>query len=56
MEKELVRTGMGNNVPLTFFHPVLYYSGGFWVWQLIDVVRLYNKMKSGQTQTTEFKK
>jgi TM2 domain-containing membrane protein YozV len=34
--------------------PVL--GGGFWVWQLIDVVRLYNKMKSGQTQTTEFKK
>jgi uncharacterized membrane protein YciS (DUF1049 family) len=34
--------------------PVL--GGGFWIWQLIDVVRLYNKMKSGQTQTTEFKK
>ena len=34
--------------------PIL--GGGFWVWQLIDVVRLYNKMKSGQTQTTEFKK
>jgi len=32
MEKEVVRTGLGNNVPLTFFHLILYYSGGFWVW------------------------
>jgi hypothetical protein len=31
-------------------------GGGFWVWQLIDAVRLYNKMKSEQTQTTHFKK
>lgn len=31
-------------------------GGGFWVWQLIDVVRLYNKMTSEQTQTTHFKK
>ncbi|HEY9399379.1 MAG TPA: hypothetical protein VIP29_05745 [Nitrososphaeraceae archaeon] len=31
-------------------------GGGFWVWQLIDVVRLYNKTKYGQTQTTHFKK
>jgi TM2 domain-containing membrane protein YozV len=34
--------------------PIL--GGGFWVWQLIDAVRLYNKMKSEQTQTTHFKK
>ncbi len=29
-------------------------GGGFWIWQLIDIVRLYNKSKSpnmhGQTQ------
>jgi uncharacterized membrane protein YciS (DUF1049 family) len=34
--------------------PIL--GGGFWVWQLIDVVMLYNKLKSGQTQATDFKK
>ena len=22
-------------------------GGGFWIWQLIDAVRLFNKMKSG---------
>ena len=33
--------------------PIL--GGGFWLWQLIDVVRLYNKIKSGQAQTTQFK-
>ena len=22
-------------------------GGGFWIWQLIDVVKLFNKMKSG---------
>ena len=31
------------------------FGGGFWLWQLIDVVRLYNKIKSGQAQTTQFK-
>jgi hypothetical protein len=31
MEKEVVRTGVGKNVPLPFFHPIFYYSGGFWV-------------------------
>lgn len=31
------------------------FGGGFWLWQLIDVVRLHNKIKSGQTQTTQFK-
>jgi TM2 domain-containing membrane protein YozV len=31
------------------------FGGGFWLWQLIDVVRLYNKVKSGQAQTTQFK-
>jgi TM2 domain-containing membrane protein YozV len=34
-------------------------GGGFWIWQLIDVVRLYNKSKTtnmhGQTQV-ELKK
>lgn len=31
------------------------FGGGFWLWQLIDVVRLYNRIKSGQAQTTQFK-
>jgi len=31
------------------------FGGGFWLWQLIDVVRLHNKIKSGQAQTTQFK-
>jgi TM2 domain-containing membrane protein YozV len=31
------------------------FGGGFWLWQLIDVVRLYNKIKSGQAQTTQSK-
>lgn len=31
------------------------FGGGFWLWQLIDVVRLHNKIKSGKAQTTQFK-
>ena len=31
------------------------FGGGFWLWQLIDVVRLHNKIKSEQAQTTQFK-
>lgn len=31
------------------------FGGGFWLWQLIDVVRLHNKIKSGQAQTTQSK-
>ena len=31
------------------------FGGGFWLWQIIDVVRLFNKIKSGQPQTTQFK-
>ncbi|MDW0148206.1 MAG: hypothetical protein QOK59_05920 [Nitrososphaeraceae archaeon] len=31
------------------------FGGGFWLWQLIDVVRLHNKIKSRQAQTTQFK-
>jgi hypothetical protein len=32
MEKEVVTAAVFDNVPPGFFHPVLYYSGGFWVW------------------------
>jgi TM2 domain-containing membrane protein YozV len=31
-------------------------GGGFWVWQLIDAVRLFNKMKSGVDGQINLKK
>jgi len=26
----------------------------YWIWQIVDVYRLYKKMKFGQAQTTDF--
>ncbi len=33
--------------------PVL--GGGFWIWQIIDAVRLYNKMKSRLDEQTSLR-
>ena len=30
-------------------------GGGFWIWQIIDAVRLYNKMKSGLDEQTSLR-
>lgn len=31
-------------------------GGGFWIWQLVDAVRLFNKMKSGVDGQINIKK
>jgi len=31
-------------------------GAAYWIWQIVDVYRLYKKMNFGQTQTTDFRK
>jgi TM2 domain-containing membrane protein YozV len=30
--------------------------GVYWIWQIVDVYRIYKKMDSGQTEITDFKR
>jgi TM2 domain-containing membrane protein YozV len=44
-------------IPL--FVPIPYswvFTGIYWIWQIVDVYRIYKKMDSGQTQITDFKR
>ena len=32
------------------------FTGAYWIWQIVDVYRIYKKMDSGQTHISDFKR